>query len=229
MELRLCALYPDQMNIYADRGNILLLQRRCEWRGIGFTYTAAGPGDGLDPASHDFLYMGGGQDRDQRIVATDLLKTKRDAVAAATGDGAVLLAVCGGYQLLGHSYQLGDERIEGLGLTDLETVREAGPRLIGNVEIEVPLMPQRAKGGLPQVEEIWAIDRALGRWYFSYIIRSVTAYNSPFEIVEALPAAVIGRRGQVVFLQGGDGEADTLQVCLKSDADDYSWKVLQTG
>jgi len=60
MELRLCALYPDQMNIYADRGNILLLQRRCEWRGIGFTYTAAGPGDSLDPASHDFLYMGGG-------------------------------------------------------------------------------------------------------------------------------------------------------------------------
>ena len=148
MELRLCALYPDQMNIYADRGNILLLQRRCEWRGIEFTYTAAGPGDGLDPASHDFLYMGGGQDRDQRIVATDLLKTKRDAVAAATGDGAVLLAVCGGYQLLGHSYQLGDERIEGLGLTDLETVREAGPRLIGNVEIEVDLGagPRRLAG-----------------------------------------------------------------------------------
>jgi CobQ-like glutamine amidotransferase family enzyme len=92
--------------------------------------------------------MGGGQDRDQRIVATDLLKTKRDAVAAATGDGAVLLAVCGGYQLLGHSYQLGDERIEGLGLTDLETVREAGPRLIGNVEIEVDLGagPRRLAG-----------------------------------------------------------------------------------
>ena len=148
MELRLCALYPEQMNIYADRGNILLLQRRCEWRGIGFTYTAAGPGDGLDPAAHDLLYIGGGQDRDQKIVAADLLKTKRDAVAAAAGDGAVLLAVCGGYQLLGHSYQLGDERIEGLGLADLETVREAGPRLIGNVEIEVDLGagPRRLAG-----------------------------------------------------------------------------------
>jgi lipid II isoglutaminyl synthase (glutamine-hydrolysing) len=138
-ELRVCALYPDQMNIYADRGNILLLQRRCEWRGIGFTYTAAGPGDGLVPAAHDLLYMGGGQDRDQRIVAADLLQTKRQGLVDAVEDGAVLLAVCGGYQLLGHYYQLGDERIEGLGLADLETVREPGPRLIGNVEIEVDL------------------------------------------------------------------------------------------
>jgi len=139
MKLRLCALYPDQMNIYADRGNIMLLQRRCEWRGIGFEYVASGPGDSFDPAAHDFLYMGGGQDRDQRIVAKDLVRTKRRAMADAVDDGAVLLAVCGGYQLLGHSYQLGDERIEGLGLADLETVREPGPRLIGNVEIEVDL------------------------------------------------------------------------------------------
>jgi CobQ-like glutamine amidotransferase family enzyme len=147
-ELRLCALYPEQMNIYADRGNILLLKRRCEWRGIDFSYTASGPGDSLDPADHDFLYMGGGQDRDQKIVATDLLKTKRRALAEAIDDGAVLLAVCGGYQLLGHSYQLGDERIEGLGLADLETVREPGPRLIGNVEIEVELDggPRRLAG-----------------------------------------------------------------------------------
>jgi len=148
MELRLCALYPEQMNIYADRGNIILLRRRCEWRGIGFAYTAAGPGESVDPGEHDFLYMGGGQDRDQRIVAADLLRTKRRALAEAVDDGAVLLAVCGGYQLLGHNYQLGDERIEGLGLADLETVREPGARLIGNVEIEVNLGdgPQRLAG-----------------------------------------------------------------------------------
>jgi CobQ-like glutamine amidotransferase family enzyme len=139
MELRLCALYPEQMNIYADRGNIILLQRRCEWRGIGFAYEASGPGDSFDPAAHDFFYMGGGQDRDQRIVAADLLRTKREALTQAVDDGAVLLAVCGGYQLLGHGYQLGGDRIEGLGLADLETVREPGPRLIGNVEIEVDL------------------------------------------------------------------------------------------
>jgi lipid II isoglutaminyl synthase (glutamine-hydrolysing) len=139
MELRLLALYPEQMNIYADRGNILFLERRCQWRGLRFAYTQAGPGEGFDPQAHDLIYIGGGQDRDQRIVARDMLQTKRDAIAAAIDDGAVGLAVCGGYQLLGHSYQLGTDRIEGLALVDLETIRSPGPRLIGNVAIEVDL------------------------------------------------------------------------------------------
>ncbi len=127
------------MNIYADRGNILFWQRRCEWRGIRFEHSSAGPGDPVDPSAHDLIYIGGGQDRDQRLVAKDMVETKRDGLASAVDDGAVVLAVCGGYQLLGHSYQLGEERIEGLGLADLETVREEGPRLIGNVAIEVDL------------------------------------------------------------------------------------------
>jgi lipid II isoglutaminyl synthase (glutamine-hydrolysing) len=137
--LRLLTLYPEQMNIYADRGNILFLRRRCEWRGIGFENAAAGPGEKIDPEAHDLIYVGGGQDRDQRLVAADMVATKRDGLAAAVADGAVVLAVCGGYQLLGHSYQLGEERIEGLGLADLETVREDGPRLIGNIAIEADL------------------------------------------------------------------------------------------
>jgi CobQ-like glutamine amidotransferase family enzyme len=137
--LRLLALYPEQMNIYADRGNILFLQRRCEWRGIPFEYAAAGPGDGFDPAAHDLIYIGGGQDRDQVLVAEDMLRTKRESIAAAVEDGAAVLAVCGGYQLLGHSYQLGDRSITGLGIADLDTVRDPGPRLIGNVSIEVDL------------------------------------------------------------------------------------------
>lgn len=139
MELRLLALYPEQMNIYADRGNILFLQRRCEWRGIGFEHATAGPGEGFDPGAHDLVYLGGGQDRDQRAVAADMVESKREALASAVADGAVVLAVCGGYQLLGHSYQLDDERLPGLGLVDLETVRRPGPRLIGNVAIEVDL------------------------------------------------------------------------------------------
>jgi CobQ-like glutamine amidotransferase family enzyme len=138
-ELRLLALYPEQMNIYADRGNVTFLRRRCEWRGIGFSYAVSGPGEAFDPGAHDLLYIGGGQDRDQRLVAGDMLRSKREAIGAALADGAVALAVCGGYQLLGNSYQLGEERIPGLGLVDLETVREPGPRLIGNVEIEVDL------------------------------------------------------------------------------------------
>jgi CobQ-like glutamine amidotransferase family enzyme len=139
MELRFLALYPEQMNIYADRGNILFLQRRCEWRGIDFAQAGAGPGEAFDPAAHDFIYLGGGQDRDQRAVAADMVESKRGALADATGDGAVMLAVCGGYQLLGSSYQLDSESLPGLGLVDLETVRSPGPRLIGNVAIEVDL------------------------------------------------------------------------------------------
>ena len=137
--LRLLALYPEQMNIYADRGNILFLQRRCEWRSIPFEYAAADPGESFDPAEHDLIYIGGGQDRDQVLVAGDMLETKRGSIASAVDDGAALLAVCGGYQLLGHRYQLGEQSIAGLGIADLETVREPGPRLIGNVSIEVDL------------------------------------------------------------------------------------------
>ena len=137
--LRVCALYPDLMNIYADRGNLLLLARRCAWRGIGFELHGAGLDETLDADAHDLFYLGGGQDRDQQLCAEDLATVKRDALVAATARGAVLFGVCGGFQLLGHAYQLGAERLPGLGLVDLETVREPGPRLIGNVAIEVDL------------------------------------------------------------------------------------------
>ena len=149
-ELRVCALYPDLMNIYADRGNLLLLERRCRWRGIGFSIAASGLGDELDPDGADLYYIGGGQDRDQELCALDLAEVKRDALHAAAARGAVILAVCGGYQLLGHSYQLGDETLPGVGLVDLRTVRADGPRLIGNVAIEVELEPgdRRVLAGL---------------------------------------------------------------------------------
>jgi CobQ-like glutamine amidotransferase family enzyme len=139
-ELRICALYPDLMNIYADRGNLLMLERRCAWRGIGFGVTAAGLGEPIDPDAHDLFYLGGGQDRDQRLCALDLVETKRDALHAAAERGAVVLGVCGGFQLLGHRYELGSDAIGGLGLVDLETIRSTdGSRLIGNVAIEVQL------------------------------------------------------------------------------------------
>jgi CobQ-like glutamine amidotransferase family enzyme len=137
--LRVCALYPDLMNIYADRGNLLLLQRRCAWRGIGFELTGAGIGEALDPSAHDLFYIGGGQDRDQALCAEDMVATKRDALHEAAARDAVVLAVCGGFQLLGHEYEMGDRTIPGVGLVDLRTVRSAGPRLIGNVAIEVDL------------------------------------------------------------------------------------------
>ncbi|MBV9000198.1 MAG: glutamine amidotransferase [Solirubrobacterales bacterium] len=129
------------MNIYADRGNLLVLERRCHWRGIGFSVTASGLGDRLDPDGADLFYLGGGQDRDQKLCALDLAEVKRDALHAAAARGAVILAVCGGYQLLGDSYQLGAETLPGVGLVDLVTVRSDAPRLIGNVAIEVELEP----------------------------------------------------------------------------------------
>lgn len=137
--LRVCALYPDLMNIYADRGNLLVLQRRCEWRGIGFELAGSGLGEPLDAGGHDLFYIGGGQDRDQRLCARDLLQTKRASLHEAAARGAVVLGVCGGYQLLGHAYTIGEEEIKGVGLLDVRTVRDLGSRLIGNVAIEVSL------------------------------------------------------------------------------------------
>jgi CobQ-like glutamine amidotransferase family enzyme len=125
------------MNIYADRGNLLLLERRCAWRGIGFRVTAAGLGEAIDPEAHDLFYLGGGQDRDQLLCAQDLVETKREALHAAAGDGRIVLGVCGGYQLLGHGYGA----MPGVGLVDVRTERpgDDAPRLIGNVAIEVDL------------------------------------------------------------------------------------------
>jgi lipid II isoglutaminyl synthase (glutamine-hydrolysing) len=139
MKLRVCSLYPELMNIYADRGNIQLLRARCEWRGIGFELAGATIGEGVDPDEHDLFYMGGGQDRDQALVARDMVETKKDALHAAAERGAVVLAVCGGYQLLGHDYEMEGERLPGVGLVDLRTVREPGSRLIGNCAIEADL------------------------------------------------------------------------------------------
>ncbi len=134
--LRVCALYPELMNIYADRGNLQVLRARCAWRGLGFELRGSTLGDDLDPHAHDLFYIGGGQDRDQIAVAEDMVGTKRDGLHAAADRDAVILAVCGGYQLLGRSYQLGEQTIPGIGLIGLTTVREPGPRLIGNCAIE---------------------------------------------------------------------------------------------
>jgi CobQ-like glutamine amidotransferase family enzyme len=126
---------------------MLVFEQRCRWRGIGFEATGSSLGSELDGDGYDLYYLGGGQDRDQRLCAQDLLANKRAALTSAAERGAVILGVCGGYQLLGHSYELGGEVIEGVGLLDLRTVREEGPRLIGNVAIELaPDAPPLAGG-----------------------------------------------------------------------------------
>ena len=135
-DLRVCHLYPEHLNIYADRGNIAVLRYRCERRGIAFAVAGCGPGDPLTEA--DLYYLGGGQDRDQVAIAGDLVARAADLRAAVAG-GAAVLAVCGGYQLLGHGYRghAGDD-MPGTGLVDLVT--EAGPsRMIGNIAIRCEL------------------------------------------------------------------------------------------
>lgn len=135
--IRLCHLYPDHLNIYADRGNIAVLRRRLEWRELSLAVAEVGLDDPI-PSDCHLYYLGGGQDRDQALVAENLA-AKADPLRRAAGDGAVVLGVCGGYQLLGHGYVAADrQRMPGIGLLDLETVAGAS-RLIGDVVMDVTL------------------------------------------------------------------------------------------
>ena len=139
--IRVGHLYPDYLNIYADRGNIAVLARRAAWRGHELDVTAVGLGDALVPGAHDLYYVGGGQDREQLLVAGDLAGKAAPLREAVVGGGAALLAVCGGYQLLGRGYRghQGDE-MPGVGLLPLETV--AGDRrMIGDVLLDCELEP----------------------------------------------------------------------------------------
>jgi lipid II isoglutaminyl synthase (glutamine-hydrolysing) len=131
-------LYPDYLNIYADRGNMAVLERRAAWRGVGFEYRAVGMGEPVEPGEHDLLYIGGGQDREQALVAEDLA-AKAESVLAAVEGGAALLAVCGGYQLLGRFYRdRSGAELPGVGLFPHHTV--AGERrMIGDVLLECEL------------------------------------------------------------------------------------------
>ena len=138
--LRIAHLYPKLMNIYGDRGNILTLVRRCRDRGIDVEVDELGPGDVLASNAHDLIFMGGAQDRDQRRVSEDLLKTKGPALLEAAESDTVILAVCGAYQLFGKHYVAasGDE-LDGLALFDCWTEHpgEANDRLIGNIVAEL--------------------------------------------------------------------------------------------
>jgi lipid II isoglutaminyl synthase (glutamine-hydrolysing) len=140
--IRVGHLYPDYLNIYADRGNIAVLTRRAAWRGHELEVTALGMRDAVRPGAHDLYYVGGGQDREQLLVADDLL-TKGDSLREAVDLGAAVLAVCGGYQLLGRGYHgFHGEDMPGIGLLGLETV--AGDRrMIGDVLLECELEPGR--------------------------------------------------------------------------------------
>jgi CobQ-like glutamine amidotransferase family enzyme len=138
MDLRICHLYPDLLNLYGDRGNLMVLRRRAEARGISVSITPVRLGDPLDAAAHDLFFVGGGEDRQQVLAAADLQR-RADGLRRAVESGAVVLAVCGGYQLLGHYYRPAEgPDLPGIGLLDLTTEHpgKAARRLIGNVVVE---------------------------------------------------------------------------------------------
>lgn len=135
--LRVVYLYPDALNLYGDGGNAMIIKSRCAWRGIPVTVDEVTMGQELNLESADIVLMGGGADRDQLAVAHELASRREEIAHYVESDGT-LLAICGSYQLLGHSYYMGDTRIEGLGVLDIETTRGEG-RLIGNVAVTTEL------------------------------------------------------------------------------------------
>ena len=146
--VRLWHLYPREMNIYADRGNIAVLRDRLRRRGLDLVLQEGGPGETAPDGGADLVYLGGGQDRDQLNVAADLAATKGAEVRGLLEGGAVGLFVCGGYQLAGHRYRTaGGETVEGLGVLDVETTAGEG-RLIGDIVLTSDLGAASVAGRL---------------------------------------------------------------------------------
>lgn len=135
MELTICHLYPDLLNVYGDLGNVLILKHRAALRGIDVNIINSSLGENIDKEAVDIIFFGGGQDYEQSIVSKDLNEVKKEAMIDYIEEGKVLLAICGGYQLLGKYYTAPNgEKIDGLGILDLYT--EGGDtRFIGNTEI----------------------------------------------------------------------------------------------
>ena len=132
--LTIVHLFPELLNLYGDGGNVIALTRRLQWRGLPVEVREVGMGDAMDFSQADIVFIGGGADREQMIVK-DAMVARKSELSAYVADGCVLLAVCGGYQFLGHSYAMDDVVVEGLGVIDMETVRGEG-RLIGNAVIQ---------------------------------------------------------------------------------------------
>lgn len=136
MKLKICHLYPDVLNLYGDGGNILCLKRRLEWRGIGCEIVKAPIGDGASLAGCDLVFIGGGQDFEQSVLLDDLRRGRAREICAAVRDGVTFLAICGGFQLLGNSYQTHDGKCcDFSGALDYSTVG-AKERMIGNYHFQ---------------------------------------------------------------------------------------------
>ena len=131
-KLQICHLYPDLLNLYGDRGNILCFRRRLEWRGLECEVTEVGAGDTADFTQFDLIFIGGGQDFEQEVLLSDLRAGKDRELKAAIEDGKAVLAICGGYQMLGSYYKTWDgQQCDFIGAIDLYTIGSK-ERMIGN-------------------------------------------------------------------------------------------------
>jgi lipid II isoglutaminyl synthase (glutamine-hydrolysing) len=162
LKLTIHHLYADMMNLYGDRGNVISIKKRCEWRGVPVEVVDVGLGEGIRPTGCDLFLFGGGQDREQALLAGDLSGSKGADLRAVVEDGAVVLGVCGGYQLMGHFYETPDgEKLPGVGVFDLYTEPRKldEERLIGNVLVRV----RGPEDG--EVREIVGFENHGGRTY----------------------------------------------------------------
>jgi lipid II isoglutaminyl synthase (glutamine-hydrolysing) len=140
IKLTIHHLYADMMNLYGDRGNVISIKKRCDWRGIPVEVVDVGLGERIRPTGCDLFLFGGGQDREQALLAEDLSGSKGADLRAIVEEGGVVLGVCGGYQLMGHSYETPEgEKLPGVGIFDLHTEprKPDEERLIGNVLVRV--------------------------------------------------------------------------------------------
>ena len=146
-ELNICHLYPDLLNLYGDRGNIIALKKRMEWRGINANVTNVTIGQPFVPENYDIVFLGGGQDYEQEIIQTDLIDSKGSEIRNAIENNLVFLCICGGYQLLGKYYKTWDgKEIEFLGALDIWTIG-GKKRMIGNMVFECDfLMSEQCDG-----------------------------------------------------------------------------------
>ncbi len=139
MRLTIGHFYPELLNLYGDRGNVICMEQRLKWRGIEVEVVEFDLHDEIDFSKLDIVLLGGGSDREQLLVC-DRLRATREAFSDYVEQGGVVLAICGGYQLLGNSYKMGEETIQGLGILDITTER-GETRLIGNVVLQSPQFP----------------------------------------------------------------------------------------
>lgn len=165
-ELNICHLYPDLLNLYGDRGNIIAIAKRSQWRGIRVTTSDISMGDQLDAENYDIIFLGGGQDYEQEIIQDDVLNQKGNEIKNAIQNDKIFLAICGGYQLLGNYYKTWDgKEIEFLKALDLWTIG-GKERMIGNFCFECDFLKSESYDG-----KIVGFENHSGRTYLGSSVK----------------------------------------------------------